>query len=491
VSGWRYVIAFMSLAWVGLAIPNGGSRAYADAWLDGTPRFHENAVSLAQTLGHSDRTMLAPALAGALPPAAYKVGDEREFYATDMSNGSQYSLTASCRAMSNKAYIFVENGRPAASEKMESLLLAFDRIYDTITGQFGPPPDSVDSDPRVYILLMDIIDDKREDGTRIMGYFDPINQYQNDQLPRWARWTRQVSNEVEMFYVDYAALDFKPDGAEGLVAHEFTHLVQWARDPEEAIWIDEGIAVYAEAMLGYKVESLISAFQDKPDIPLLNWYDTLADYGAAYLFFAYVSERYGGIPAIASIVKNADQGTASIEQSLAAQGKSVSFSNLFSDWVIANYLDDPDLGDGVYGYAALDVHLKPSVVEALYPIDSKVFVIEPWSAHYIEFDKGQDDTLALTVANSSSRLDIVAQVMEYGGGIRVSSFKSGEAASGSSLISPESQKAVLVITSQPDPPDSGRRFSSYAYSAEIWSVISFVVPKPGMKITKWGIIRRD
>jgi hypothetical protein len=491
VNGWRYMIAFVTLAWVGLVIFNGGSRAYADAWLDGTPRFHEDAVSLAQTLGHSDRTMLAPALAGALPPAAYEVGDEREFYATDMSNGSQYSLTASCRAVSDKAYIFVENGRPAASEKMESLLLAFDGIYDTITGHFGLPPDSVDGDPRIYILLMDIIDGERVDGTRIMGYFDPINQYQNSQLPRWARWIRQVSNEVEMFYVDYAVLDLKPDGAEDLVAHEFTHLVQWARDPEEAIWIDEGIAVYAEAMLGYEVDHLISAFEDEPDTPLLNWYDSLADYGAAYLFFAYVSERYGGIPAIASIVKNEDHGTASIEQSLAAQGESVSFSDLFSDWVIANYLDDPDLGDGAYGYAAFDVHLKPSVVEALYPIDSKVSIIEPWSAHYIEFTKGQDDAISLTVSNNSSRADIVAQVMEYDGGIRVSSFKSGEAASGSSLISPESQRAILVIASQPDPPESGRRFSSYAYSAEIHSVISFVVPRISMKITKWGTIKGD
>ena len=109
------------------------------------------------------------------------------------------------------------------------------------------------------------------------------------------------------------------------------------------------------------------------------------------------------------------------------------------------------------------------------------------SASFFGFDAADLEQ----VSNNSSRADIVAQVVEYSGQIRVSSFKSGEAASGSSLISPESQKAILVIASQPDPPESGRRFSSYAYSAEIHSVISFVVPKIGMKIIKWGTIKGD
>jgi hypothetical protein len=470
------------LAWIILLVPVTGSRVYAHNWVDGTPYFREEARLLAQVLGHDDGVMRAPALVDM--PAACKVGDEREFYATDMRNGFQYSLTASCRAVSDRAYIFVENGRPAASDKIKSLLAAFDGIYDAITEQFGPPPDTVDGDPRIYILLLDIIDAARADGAQTIGYFDSINQYRNDQL---SRWIRQRSNEVEILYIDYATLDFVPDGAEGIVAHEFTHLVQWARDPGESIWIDEGIAVYVEAMLGYEVESLISAFQDEPDTPLLNWFDSLADYGAAYLFFAYVSERFGGTPAVAAIVKSEDRGTESIEQALATLEKPISFPDLFSDWVIANYLDNPDLNDGIYGYSTLDIHLKPSVVESQYPIDHKTSTVEPWAAQYIEFSKGQDDVLDLTVDdNNRWRADIVAHIIEYGGEIRVSSFKSGEAASGGAIISQKSQKAVLVITSQPDPPEWGMRFSSYAYSAETRQVVLSVAPTSGMKITAYS-----
>jgi len=485
MNGWRCEVTVAILTWIILLVPDTGSRAYAHVWLDGTPYFHEEARSLAQVLGHGDGVMRAPSLVDIAP--AYKVGDERSFYAVNMRNGSQYSLTASCRAISDKAYIFVENGRSAASDKVKSLLAAFDGIYDTITGQFGPPPDSIDGDPRIYILLMDVIDSDRADGMQIIGYFRPINQYRNAELPQW---TRQRSNEVEMLYIDYTALDLVPDGAESVVAHEFTHLIQWAWDPEEATWIDEGIAVYVQAMLGYEVDDLISAFEKKPDTPLLNWSDSLENYGAAYLFFAYVSGRFGGVSTIAAVVKNRDQGTKGIEQVLVVQGKSISFSDLFSDWVIANYLDDPDLNDGIYGYSTLDIHLKPSVVEVLYPIDRKISMVEPWAAQYIEFRNGQDDALKLTVYQNNGS-SIIAQIIEFGNEIDVSLIKSSEEASGTALTLQGNQEAILVVTSQPDPPESRRRFSSYAYSAEIQAAATLVVSTPNRKITTWGIIKRD
>ena len=486
----KYITIFAALICVALVMPNIGDRAYADTWRDGTPRFRENAASLAQTFGHNGRMMLAPALADALPPPAYKVDNEREFHATNMRNGSQYQLTASCRAVGDRAYIFVESDVSANSGKINSLLTAFDKIYDTITGHFGPPPDSVDGDPRVYILLLDIIDEEGADGANIIGYFDPVNQYQNGQLPRWARWTNQVSNEIEMLYIDYTALDFSPDGAEGVVAHEFTHLVQWARDPEESIWIDEGIAVYVEAMMGYEVKHRVSAFEDEPDTPLLTWLDTLADYGAAYLFFTYISERFDGVATVAAIVKNEDQGTDSIDQSLAVQDKPASFSDIFSDWAVANYLDDPDLPDGIYGYTTADVRLKPSVVEESYPIDSRTLMAQPWIAYYIAFEKENNDALSLTVFSNNGN-DIVAQVIEYGDDIQVSAAKSGGAESGTVRISQESQSAILVITVQPDPPEMIGMITSYAYSAAVVPDSTAIVSISEMKITTWGTIKRD
>ena len=485
MSGWKCTITAIILTWSVLLVPDIGCRAYADSWTDGTPYLHEEARFLAQVLGHDDATMRAPSLAAPSRAAAYKVGDEREFYAIDLRSDAQYSLKASVRAVSDKAYIFVETGRPAASSKIKPLLDSFDGIYNAITEQFGPPPDSIDGDPRIYLLILDVVDGAQANGTRMLGYFSPINQYRNSQL---SRWTDRRSNEVEMLYIDYISLDLGADGAESVVAHEFTHLVQWARDPEESIWVNEGIAVYAEAMLGYEVNSRISAFEEKPDTPLLDWSDSLEDYGAAYLFFAYVSERFGGPPAIAAIVKNRAQGTVGIERSLATLGKSISFHRLFSDWVIANYLDDPHLSDGIYGYSTLDIHLESSVVEARYPIDHKTSTVKPWAARYTEFEKGQSDTLTLTVYENNAN-DIAAQIIEFGDETDISPIKSSNAQSGVALISQENDKVVLVVTSQPDPPDAKKNSSSYTYSAEIQATAASVASTSGKKITTWGKIR--
>ena len=124
MKGWERLITFVILTWLILLVGDIENRVYADTWLDGTSYFHEEARFLAQTLGHNTGVMRAPLLVDV--PPAYKMGDERKFYALNMRNGTQYLLQASCRGVSDKAYIFVENGRQAAADKITSLLASFD-----------------------------------------------------------------------------------------------------------------------------------------------------------------------------------------------------------------------------------------------------------------------------------------------------------------------------------------------------------------------------
>ena len=476
------------IIWGVLFVHGGASREYAsaNAWVDGTHFFHEETRFLAQVLGDGDRVARAPLLAGVLAPPAYRAGDDEEFYAINMQDRDQYLLEASLHAVSDRAYIFVENGRQVVAGRIESLLASFDATHDAVVEQFGPPPDSVDSDPRIYLLILDIIDRAQADGARVLGYFSSINQYRNAQL---ARWTDQRSNEVEMLYIDHVSLNLGADGAEAVAAHEFTHLVQWARDPQESVWVNEGAAVYIEAILGYDVNTRISAFQKEPHTPLLDWSDSIADYGAAYLFFAYVSEQFGGTPAIAAIVKNRERSTRGIERALAAPGKSVSFDKLFSDWVVANYLDDPDLKDGAYGYATLDVSLGPSIVEAQYPIVDRISKVKPWTALYTEFEKEQEDALSVTVHDNNGD-DVVAQIIEIGEETTVSPVKSREAESGTVELTDNSKKVVLVVTSQPDPPEK-EVDSSYTYSVDIQETVASTDSAAERKITTWGSIKRN
>lgn len=483
---WTLTVTFTILCWGFLLTSDSDAETYSDVWLDGTHYLHEEALFLDQVLGHGDGAMLAPALVEAAGQPAYEVGDERDFYATEMGGADQYILQASARAVSDKAYIFVENGKPAAANKIESLLDSFDEIYDKITDQLGPAPDSVDRDPRIHILMIDIRDNPRADGTRLLGYFSSIDQYRNAAL---AAWTDRRSNEAEVLYIDHALLNSQRIDVESVVAHEFTHMVHWARDSREDSWINEGIAVYMESTLGYEMASRISVFEKDPDVSLLDWSGSPEDYSAAYLFFVYVAERFGGTPAISSIVKNRGRGARGIELALAAQGKAVSFQSLFSDWVVANYLDDPELDDGIYGYSTLDINLKPSEVEARYPIIRKTSKVRPWSARYTEFNKERDDALRLTLYGDDGD-DIVAQIIEFGNEIDVSSVMSGGVQSVTALVPPEDTRAVLVVTSQPRLM-AGNDYSDYTFSAEIPEVITQVDPASRRSITTWGSIKRN
>jgi hypothetical protein len=294
-----------------------------------------------------------------------------------------------------------------------------------------------------------------------------------------------------MLYIDSISLKSNQVDMNSIIAHEFAHLLQWGRDPKESIWVDEGLAVYAESLLGYNVKDRISVFAKNPDVSLRIWDNKVENYGFAYLFFAYISERFGGIDIIKEIFKNSDQDIAGIENALAKNGNVVSFNDIFSDWVIANYLDNPKLADGRYGYATLDITLKPSTIETQYPIEQKSGIVLPWSAKYIEFQRDNDKDMLLYFLDKDQK-DINARAIVDidNNNISVFSVVSDNDPLKKSSISKDDLSIIVVVTSQPNPPDIIKNNSSYTYSAEI-KASSISVSTLGNKITTWGSIKKD
>jgi hypothetical protein len=466
------------------------SNTNAYGWIDGTPLLHDESMLLLNAIGKNTRPTLAPGIEGVGKNPIYSVGDIHQYYAINMRNNSQYTLQASCYSVTDKAYIFVEKGTSVTQDKINALADSFDRIYSEITKNFGMPPTKVDNDPRVDLLIMDIVDSARQNGVMTLGYFSPMDQFTNIEL---APWTRRKSNETNLLYIDSISLSSNKITTEAVIAHEFTHLIQWARDPEESIWVDEGLAVYAENMLGYSddVKSQVSVYEQNPNVSLINWDNKVENYGASYLFFAYLSERFGGIPLISDIFKNEAQDVDGITKTLTVKGIKESFSDIFSDWVIANYLDDTNLEDGRYGYSTLDVKLSSSLVESQYPIDQKDSSVLPWSVKYIEFQKDQDNVLNLSISeNNQNNINARLIGINADGKAVVSLVKSIAIQSGSASVPKENTKTVFVVTSQPDPPDSEQDRTVFTYSAESHTV-SFAVTPSGSKITTWGSIKHD
>ncbi|MGB9594937.1 MAG: hypothetical protein ACPL7B_01540 [Candidatus Poribacteria bacterium] len=461
--------------------------SYTQSWVDGTPIFYEDAKSILRSVGNDLNFNLAPS---ANMEPAFHIGDIKQFYALNMVNYTQQILDASCFVVTDKAYIFVDKKILIEQTKLNSLAESFEKIYDAITKQFGPPPARISNDPRIYILILDIIDGVRPNGAMLLGYFSPIDQFRNAEIPRWIR---QKSNEANMLYIDSASLNAQNINAESVISHEFTHLIQWARDPEESIWVNEGLAVFVENMLGYNVKDRISAYESNPIVSLRNWDDKVENYGMAYLFFAYIYERFGGLPIITDIFKSELEDIAGIEKVLSDRGIKETFRDIFSDWVIANYLDNTNIADGRYGYSTLDINLKPSTVETQYPIVQKLLSELPWSVRYIEFNRPADNILTLTVSESDNLIDINADLIafESNNQIEVSSIKPVTLQSGSAFVSQNNNQVVLVISSQPDPPDQNKN-SAFSYSAEAKAVPKTIsVSTSDKAITTWGKIKKN
>jgi hypothetical protein len=153
-----------------------------------------------------------------------------------------------------------------------------------------------------------------------------------------------------------------PDGArpylyEGVIAHEYQHLIHDDYFIESALWMNEGCSMFAEVLCGYPTDwSSINSFLATPDNSLTDWGDQgginiLADYGQVYLWASYLVSNYGN-----DILKNyldaGIPGVAGLELLFADQG--TNFDAVFHEWIMDNLMrkgytnidfDDKEAGD--------------------------------------------------------------------------------------------------------------------------------------------------
>ena len=150
---------------------------------------------------------------------------------------------------------------------------------------------------------------------------------------------------------------YRPYLYEGVVAHEFQHLIHFDMDPDEFLWVDEACAEFAMYLCGYgfptgHIAEFLLYFWDES---LTLWEGYLSDYGASFLFMFYMYEHYGGAETISAIVAEQANGIEGINNVLKALRIRTNFDRIFQDWAIANYFDDTTFAWGRYGYYALDI----------------------------------------------------------------------------------------------------------------------------------------
>ncbi|WP_342433246.1 choice-of-anchor J domain-containing protein [Neobacillus sp. FSL H8-0543] len=326
--------------------------------------------------------------AGAASVTAIDVGKVVRWVTNDDRTG-QYRLTPfTLKGVGKYGEVWVANnlsypaGDPrnadgksiVTDEQVNYLLNEFDtKMYEQEVAFFGAPaerkgeqgvlPEYQDESGRVVILVDNIKDanyDNPNYPSYIAGYFSST-----------------ISDFSDRNVMTIDSFDWKnrtgPNAArpflyEGTFAHEFQHLLHNDSDSAEENFINEGLADFAQYLVGYgHSDSHVNFFMNNLKNSLTQWGDQsdlqiLGDYGTAYLFQLYLFEQFGQ-EFIQKEFKNQLQGINSINAVLEEMGSKRDFNAVYQDFLTAVMVDGKYQGDSkTYNFNTID--LNPNVEAA-------------------------------------------------------------------------------------------------------------------------------
>ena len=281
-----------------------------------------------------------------LPPNldCCEVGHRKTFFVSDLIERRTYTVDARLLAVSDNAYWYADEETDLTAQELERTADVFERdirppIVESIGDIWKP---GVDGDPRLTVLHTPL--------AVAAGYFSSSDSY--------PRHTHPHSNEREMIVMDGDWL--RPGSRKyfSVLAHEFQHAVHWNLDLGEDAWINEGMSEVATEIAGYEA-GFVDLFLLDPESQLNFWPDepraTLPHYGGATLFVEYLRDHYGGESGLAELAREPLDGVNGVESYLTQYG--VSFTDVFADWTVANYLDaNLDRIDGAGNDGSLDAY---------------------------------------------------------------------------------------------------------------------------------------
>jgi len=326
-------------------------------------------------------------------PPHFEIGQGETFWINDEELSDTYfEIEATLRYITPHVYMWVEDDLTLDQAGIETAALEFEEhIYPTDRQYFGSEwSPGVDNDVHIHVLNASL--------PSVGGYYSS-----NDEYPRSVN---PFSNEKEMIYINAGYVEPGADEYNNYIAHEFQHMIHWNVDANEETWVNEGCAQTAETLNGY--DAWIRAFLNEPDTQLTAWADEIeqaaAYYDASHLFIYYFAERFGP-DLMRELTATEADGMEGIDEVLEANRPGLSSEDVFSDWLIANFLDDTSLGDGQFGYRGLAL---PGTVAAdhrhrSYP-DSRASTVHQYAADYIELEHGTGDLVVEFAGSTQVKL---------------------------------------------------------------------------------------
>ena len=280
------------------------------------------------------------------PIGQLALGRIDEFQLISLNPVRAYSREFVLRHISPNAYWYVQAGLSVPDEDLQRAASAFeDDVYPKTIGLWGTEwKPGVDEDPRMTIL-----NGRLQGGAA--GYFSSADEYPREVHPH--------SNQREMLYMNADYLRVGSSQYLSVLTHELFHAVAWAADPSEDTWVSEGMAELNTRLLGRYPGPPYSEVPS-PTPSLVNWpLEPLsgANYAYSMLFFQYLSERVDMPNDLIRLVEHQANGVVGVDAYLQSLERGLTFPQVFSDWLVANLLDESERN--AYGYDDIDVGVFP------------------------------------------------------------------------------------------------------------------------------------
>ena len=324
-------------------------------------------------------------------PVPYQLGDRLDFFKLNVDTAVTTKITGVLRYASDKVYFWAEEGLQIDTNDLKTMMQEFEnKIYPTNQEFFGKEwIPGVDNDPHLFILYASDM------GIQLAGY----TASSDGVLPE----AHEYSNVHEMFYINSDVQWLTDPYTLSVMAHELQHLIHDYHDPNEELWMNEGFSELATLLNGYDAGGFDSLFSFNTDVQLNDWSTDANEndvhYGASFLFITYLLERFGE-DFTKSLVADQMDGFTSIDHVLAAanhrdplDNKLIIADDLFVDWTIANFVNNPDFADGRYAYKIYENAPTASATETLTDCNHVVLdrSVHQYGTDYIRVACGQGD----------------------------------------------------------------------------------------------------
>jgi len=347
-------------------------------------------------------------------------------YNFSITKVTQISATLQNSTSSAISYYFDDqfwNTKTDAEKKeinsiLNSLSSEFEtNIHPKLTNTFGTEATlGIDREKRITVLFYPMVDNAR-------GYVRNVDIYEKTIMPE--------SNQREMIYLNTDDLDSPL--LKSFLAHEFMHLIEFNQKEQrtgtsEEVWLNELRAEYAPTFLGYNIltddnsylKGRVETFLNKPYDSLIQWNNDISDYGTVSIFGHYLVDQYGVDILSDSLRLSQKVGIDSINDALKRKGINDTFNTIFSNWIVASYLNDCS-ASAKYCYKdknLTSLHIIPFSNFMPFSGESSLSIsqtLSNWSAHWQKFS-GANKTLKLQFdGKNQNGIGVIYVIRDYSG----------------------------------------------------------------------------